>query len=81
MVQQTRTTADGSGNGVIIGILLAVVIAVGAYFFLKSNDNAALEPAAGIESTVDGSATTTPPRDNNAFPSDTAPAPTQAPAR
>lgn len=76
MVQQTRTTADGSGNGVIIGILLAVVIAVGAYFFLKSNNNAALEPAAGVEAPLAGDTTT--PAGNNAFPSETAPAPAPA---
>lgn len=80
MVQQTRTTADGSGNGVIIGILLAVVIAVGAYFFIKGNDNTALEPAAGVETPVTGDARMVP-ADNNAFPSETAPAPQPAPAQ
>lgn len=75
MVQQTRTTTDGSGNGVIIGILLAVVIAVGAYFFIKGNDNAALEPAAGIETPAGETDV-----DVNITPNDTAPAPAPTPA-
>ena len=74
MVQPTRTTTDGSGNGVIIGILLAVVIAVGAYFFMKSNDNTALEPAAGIE-TPAGETNA----DVNVMPSDAVPTPAPAP--
>lgn len=75
MVQQTRTTTDGSGNGVIIGILLAVVIAVGAYFFIKGNDNTALEPAAGIETPAGETDV-----DVNVMPNDTAPAPAPTPA-
>lgn len=41
---------DNSGMGVVLGILLAVVVIVGAYFFFQSNGTPnALEPAAGIE--------------------------------
>jgi len=40
MVQQT----DNSGVGVILGILVAVVLVVGAYFFLKSEG--AISPSA-----------------------------------
>lgn len=29
---------DNSGVGVVLGILLAVIIAVGAYFFIKNED-------------------------------------------
>lgn len=40
---------ESSGMGVMLGILLAVVIAIGGYFFMQNRnvDNAALEPAAG----------------------------------
>ena len=33
---QTTNTSDNSGMGVILGILLAVLIVVGGYFFLRS---------------------------------------------
>ncbi len=40
---------ESSGMGVVLGVLLAVVIAVGAYFFMQNRnmENAGLEPAAG----------------------------------
>lgn len=31
-----QTANDNSGMGVILGVILAVVIAIGAYFFIKS---------------------------------------------
>jgi len=31
------TESDGSGMGVVIGILLAIVIAIGAYFIIQNN--------------------------------------------
>ena len=33
---QTTNTSDNSGMGVVLGILLAVLIVVGGYFFLRS---------------------------------------------
>ena len=43
-----NTTNDSSGMGVVLGILLAVVVAIGAYFFIANRDGATgLEPAAG----------------------------------
>ena len=74
MVQETRTTTDGSGNGVVIGILLAVVIGAGAFFFIKSNDTASVEPAAGIESPAGDTDINV-----NVMPENTPPAPTPAP--
>ncbi len=40
---------ESSGMGVVLGILLAVVVAVGAYFFMQNRniDATGLEPASG----------------------------------
>ncbi len=70
MAQQT--TSDNSGMGVVLGILLAIVVAVGAYFFMRGNDAGNIEPAAGNEAIVN----TTEPA-----PAEDAPAPVPAPAR
>lgn len=60
---------ESSGMGVVLGVLLAVVVAIGAYFFMQNRnlDNAALEPAAGTEAPATGGMM--------AQPSNTAPAP------
>lgn len=53
----TQHTNNNSGTGVFLGIVLAIAVIVGAYFYIqnRSADNAALEPAAGTESpTNDG---------------------------
>lgn len=66
---------DGSGTGVVLGILLAVVIAVGAYFFIQNrNDTTTLEPAAGVATSTTGETTAVPnaePTDPNANPAPT----------
>lgn len=40
---------ESSGMGVVLGVLLAIVVAVGAYFFMQNRnvDATGLEPAAG----------------------------------
>jgi len=51
-----RQRTDGSGVGVFFGIVLAIAIVVGAYFFIQNRnmDNTALEPAAGTEAPATG---------------------------
>ncbi len=72
MAQQT--TNESSGMGVVLGILLAVVIAIGAYFFLTGgNSPDSLEPAAGTMASAPGDQTGTMDTP------DTATSPTPAP--
>jgi hypothetical protein len=63
----TQQTNNSSGMGVFFGIVLAIAVIVGAYFYIqnRSADNAALEPAAGTESPTNN--------DMMGGPSDTAP--------
>jgi hypothetical protein len=59
---QNQTT-DNSGTGVVLGVLLAIVIAIGAYFFIQNRDDDAtntLEPAAGIEAPTNDTDTPAP---------------------
>ncbi len=37
---QTTNTSDNSGMGVIAGILIAVLLVVGGYFFIQGRDTA-----------------------------------------
>lgn len=71
---QNQPTTDNSGMGVVLGILLAVVIVVGAFFFLRGGDDLpSAEPAAGMD---------TPATSGMDSPSDTYPAtPSPAPAQ
>ncbi|HEU4839060.1 MAG TPA: hypothetical protein VFS88_06585 [Micavibrio sp.] len=62
----TQQTNNNSGMGVFFGIVLAIAVIVGAYFYIQNHsaDNGALEPAAGTESLTNG---------DTDGPSDTAP--------
>jgi hypothetical protein len=46
---------ERAGMGVVLGIILAVVIAIGAYFFMQNRDGSSdLEPAAGMDTPLAG---------------------------
>ena len=77
-------TNENSGMGVVLGILLAVLLAIGGYYFIQSRNNAGINNFDSTQ-TVDSSGAVTPtgiPQDaapvnpDNAVPADEAAAPT-----
>jgi hypothetical protein len=77
--QPPRQQPESSGIGVVLGILLVVVIAVGAYFFIqnRNGDRTGLEPAAG-NTAMEAPDTSAIPADNSA--DETSPSGTTVPA-
>lgn len=59
MAQQTN---NSSGAGVFFGIVLAIAVIVGAYFYIRdyNADKSMLEPAAGTETPAGGNMTGAP---------------------
>ena len=62
---------DNSGTGVILGILIAVIIAVGGYYFLKSEGGI---DVAGDTTTIEMPDVNVAPAAGDAAPAEQAPA-------
>lgn len=79
---QSPNTSDNSGMGVVLGILIAVLLVVGGFFFLRSQGmvGEGATTATNIEA-PDATINTTEPAAGTGTDAGTAPAPATQPAQ